>query len=224
MIQRPALRSPSSVQSTVPTNGDKGKAPALRSIDPPAGVDKKDCIIFYIGEHTRSILNLQMTHAANSVCPPLTNRESADRQIYAYAPSSSSVTPIHPTSSKLLSKRLYAVHQAMSSDVFGLIVSNIGLASSRPLLEQLRNDLKAAKKKSYTLSVGRLNPAKLANFAEIECFVLIGCNEGGVVDSKDFLAPIITPWELQLALSGAENWDPSKWTLDLGAVLDGEWR
>ena len=33
------------------------------------------------------------------------------------------------------------------------------------------------------------------------------------------MRPIITPYELTLALTGAE-WDPSKWTLDLGAVLD----
>ena len=72
----------------------------------------------------------------------------------------------------------------MASDVFGLIVGNVGLASSRPLLEQLRRALKRHRKKSYTLSVGRLNPAKLANFETIECFVLVGCAEGGVVDSK----------------------------------------
>ena len=34
------------------------------------------------------------------------------------------------------------------------------------------------------MSVGRLNPAKLANFDGVECFVLVGCAEGGMVDSK----------------------------------------
>lgn len=106
------------------------------------------------------------------------------QQLFVYSPSSQSVSPLNRTTSRLLSRRLFALHQALSADVFGLIVSNIGLASSKPLLAQLREDLKRAKKKSYTLSVGRLNPAKLANFAEIECFVLVGCAEGGVVDSK----------------------------------------
>ena len=111
----------------------------------------------------------------------------------------------------------------MASDVFGLVVGNVGLASSQSLLQELRSQLKRASKKSYTLSVGRLNPAKLANFAEIECFVLVGCAEGGVVDSKDFLRPIITPWELLLALKGpGEDWEPNKWTLDFGRVLDGK--
>lgn len=36
-------------------------------------------------------------------------------------------------------------------------------------------------KKSYTISVGKLNPAKLANFLEVECFVYVACVEGAIV-------------------------------------------
>ncbi|ORX37454.1 peptidyl-diphthamide biosynthesis [Kockovaella imperatae] len=182
------------------------KAPALRSIEPPSGLTMAECVILYIGEEGRSLLNLQMTHAGNP--------------LYAYSPSLNQATALHPTSSRLLSRRLFAVHQAMSADIFGLIVGNVGLAHSQPLLAQLRRVLAKHRKKSYTLSVGRLNPAKLANFETIECFVLVGCAEGGVVDSKDFYRPIITPWELLLSLQGPEGqWEPSKWTLDIASVL-----
>ncbi|WRT64437.1 diphthamide biosynthesis protein 2 [Kwoniella shivajii] len=198
-IQRPAT-------SSELDGKDKGKSPALRSIEPPVGVELNNCRMWYIGEEGRSSINLQMTHANNS--------------LYLYSPASSSVTALHRQTSRLLSRRLFALHQALNADIFGLIVSNIGLSSSQSLIKQLREDLRRAKKKSYTLSVGRLNPAKLANFAEVECFVLVGCNEGGVVDSKDFLRPIITPWELELALQGPEHvWAPEKWTLDLNKVL-----
>ncbi|KGB79085.1 diphthamide biosynthesis protein 2 [Cryptococcus deuterogattii R265] len=199
------IQKPIVAPQKVLKNG-KGKTPALRSVEPPQGLEMDDCVLWYIGEEGRSCMNLQMTHANNP--------------LFIYSPSSQSVSPLHRSTSRLLSRRLFALHQALSADVFGLIVSNIGLASSKPLLARLREDLKRAKKKSYTLSVGRLNPAKLANFAEIECFVLVGCAEGGVVDSKDFLRPIITPWELELALQGPEHvWVPEKWTLDLGTVL-----
>jgi diphthamide biosynthesis enzyme Dph1/Dph2-like protein len=57
-------------------------------------------------------------------------------------------------------------------------------ASYLPLISHLRALLKKAHKKSYTVSVGKLNPAKLANFAEIECFVLVACPENSVVESK----------------------------------------
>jgi diphthamide biosynthesis protein 2 len=45
------------------------KAPALRPLEPPEGLDAGDCVIWYIGDEGRSSLNLQMTHAANPVRP-----------------------------------------------------------------------------------------------------------------------------------------------------------
>ena len=57
-------------------------------------------------------------------------------------------------------------------------------ASYLPLIKHLRAILAAAHKKSYTVSVGKLNPAKLANFAEVECFVLVACPENSVIDAK----------------------------------------
>lgn len=171
-------------------------APALRRV--PAG-----SVLFYLGPDSRSLMNLQMEHSSTPIFAYDT--DSGARAITG--------------ASRQLSRRLYAVHQAMASDVFGLVVGNIGLKSSQPLVQMLRDELRAHQKKSYTLSVGRLNPAKLANFAEIDCFILIGCSEGGVVDNpKDFLKPIVTPHEALLALRGAD-WDPSKWTLDIDSVL-----
>ncbi|WVN89172.1 diphthamide biosynthesis protein 2 [Cryptococcus depauperatus CBS 7841] len=194
------------VPTTLSSPSEKGKTPTLRAIDPPKSIPMNECVLWYIGEEGRSCMNIQMTHANNP--------------LYIYSPVSQTTSPLHSSTSRLLSRRLFALHQALSADIFGLIVSNIGLSSSQLLLKRLREDLKRAKKKSYTLTVGRLNPAKLANFAEIECFVLIGCAEGGVVDSKDFLRPIITPWELELALQGSDHiWAPEKWTLDFDSVL-----
>jgi diphthamide biosynthesis protein 2 len=51
-------------------------------------------------------------------------------------------------------------------------------------VKHLRQLLKEKGKKSYTVSVGRVNPAKLANFEVVDCWVLVGCLEGGLVDSK----------------------------------------
>ena len=53
-------------------------------------------------------------------------------------------------------------------------------ASYLPLIAYLRQVLA----KAYTISVGKLNPTKLANFAEIECFVLVACPENSLLDVK----------------------------------------
>ena len=54
-------------------------------------------------------------------------------------------------------------------------------------------------KKSYSIVVGKLNTAKLANFMEVDMFVLVSCSENSLIDSSEFYKPVITPYELELA-------------------------
>lgn len=105
-------------------------------------------------------------------------------QIYQYDPSRSTVTALHTRAPALLRKRFFTLQRALQASVFGLLVHNVGLASSSTLLRDLKAALRKREKKFYTVSVGRLNPAKLGNFEVVECWVLIGCREGGMVDGK----------------------------------------
>ena len=57
-------------------------------------------------------------------------------------------------------------------------------ASYLSLIAHLRQVLARAHKKAYMISVGNLNLAELANFAEIECFVLVACSENSLVHAK----------------------------------------
>lgn len=68
------------------------------------------------------------------------------------------------------------------------------------IIEYMKKIITAAGKKYYTIVVGKLNVPKLANFSEIELFVLIAGPENSLVDSKDYLQPIVTPFELEIAL------------------------
>jgi len=118
--------------------------------------------------------------------------------------------------------RRYAIIQkARDADVFGILVGTLGVASYLPLIAHIRQVLARAHKKAYTISVGKLNPAKLANFAEIECFVLVACPENSLIDAKDFLRPIVTPFELQLALQPSPTWT-GEYVLDFDQVLARE--
>ena len=98
-------------------------------------------------------------------------------------------------------RRYAVVQKARDADVFGILVGTLGVgeqlhvvsiewgiethpASYLPLISHLRKMLAKARKKSYTISVGKLNPAKLANFLEIECFVLVACPENSVIEAK----------------------------------------
>ena len=50
-----------------------------------------------------------------------------------------------------------------------------------------------------------MSATKLANFAEIECFVLVAGPEDCLVDDREFNVPVITPLELEVAL-GLREW------------------
>jgi diphthamide biosynthesis protein 2 len=99
-------------------------------------------------------------------------------------------------------RRYAVVQKAKDADIFGILVGTLGVASYLPLISHIRKLLRQARKKSYTISVGKLNSAKLANFPEIECFVLVACSENSLIDAKvdDFCYPVqssITFFQLQ---------------------------
>jgi diphthamide biosynthesis protein 2 len=77
-----------------------------------------------------------------------------------------------------------------------------------------------AGKKSYVFVVGKVNAAKVANFSEIGGWVVIGCWESSLLESKDFYRPIITPFELELALTDDDSriWG-GEWIGDFATVL-----
>ena len=143
-------------------------------------------------------------------------------QVYQYDPSSSSVVALHTRTPRLLQKRLLALHRMYQTTTIGILVHNVGLRSSHAVVKDLRKLIRDKGRKSYTISVGRVRPEKLANFEAIGGWVLVGCREGGLIDGKEYYRPIVTPHELRLALQGEmESWKPEDWTLDLEAVLRG---
>lgn len=69
--------------------------------------------------------------------------------------------------------------------------------------------------------VGKLNPQKLANFPEIDCFVIVACAENSLIDSKDFFRPIITPFEYEVAVNTARFWT-GDYVTDFRLLLPGK--
>ena len=65
--------------------------------------------------------------------------------------------------------------------------------------------------------MGKPNPAKLANFPEVEIFVMVADPQGMILDSKEYYAPIITPFEAHLAFSGVTEWT-GNYSLDFSSL------
>ncbi|CAG8446404.1 5867_t:CDS:10 [Diversispora eburnea] len=90
---------------------------------------------------------------------------------------------------RALMKRFYMVQKAKDANIIGIVVGTLGVG-----------------RKPYTFVMGKLNVEKMANFMEIDCFVLVACPENSLIDSKEFYRPIVTPFELEIALDSSKQW------------------
>ncbi|KAL1957570.1 hypothetical protein VTO42DRAFT_5681 [Malbranchea cinnamomea] len=119
-------------------------------------------------------------------------------------------------------RRRYAIVTSLSTaPVFGILVNTLSVKNYLHIVEHVQRQIAKAGKKSYLFVVGKLNAAKLANFSEIAGWVVIGCWESSLVESKDFWKPLITPFELELALqSDAERVWTGEWSSDFQPLLD----
>jgi Putative diphthamide synthesis protein len=77
-----------------------------------------------------------------------------------------------------------------------------------------------AGKRTYTMLMGKPNPAKLANFPEVDVFVMVADAQGLILDSKEYYAPIISAHEALLAFSPGRQWDGT-YRLDFESLLVG---
>ncbi|KAG8935410.1 Diphthamide biosynthesis protein 2 [Tulasnella sp. 417] len=195
-IPRLAAPQPTSSDSTSDTNAES-YSPFMKQIPGNA-------VIFYVGCESLALNNLLLTHSTN--------------QTWSYDPTSRGVKLESVKTNRFLMRRYAIMQKARDADVFGILIGTLGAAHYLSMIKHVRTLLAQARKKTYTISVGKLNPSKLANFMEVECYVSIACPENSIVDSKDFLQPIITPFELEIALSDQPEWT-GKYLLDFQQVL-----
>ncbi|KAI5803818.1 putative diphthamide synthesis protein-domain-containing protein [Geopyxis carbonaria] len=150
----------------------------------------------------------------------LASRVSA---LYYHVPGSDSIESA--TTSPMLRRRYAVLSHARSAGLIGILVNTLNIKHYLPMISHLKSQIRDAGRKSYLVVVGKVNVEKLANFSEIEVWVGIGCWEQGVVggtESRGWFRPVITPWELGIAL-GEREWTGG-WIADFGEVLriDGE--
>ncbi|KAG8695187.1 Diphthamide biosynthesis protein 2 [Ceratobasidium sp. 395] len=181
----------------------KQPSPSLPANEAEAEHLIEDSIILYIGGESLALTNFLLTHGQS--------------EVFSYDPQARTIRRETGSVNKLLMRRYAIIQRARDSDVFGILVGTLGVASYIPLMAHLRRILAKAQKKSYTISVGKLNPAKLANFMEIECF---GTTKINGIAIQEFYRPIITPFELEIALGEDRSWT-GEYVLDFDRILKG---
>lgn len=184
---------------------DPGSVVPNRSVD--ADLDIKDYSLFHISDPPPSLL---LT---------LSSRVK-DMHIYPTDTQAEPTSALEAQTSRTLRRRYAIVTSLSTCPVFGILINTLSVKNYLPVIDILRSQIAAAGKKSYTFVVGKVNVAKLANFSEIGGWVVVGCWESALIESTDFYRPIITPFELRLALMGDEEriWS-GEWKSDFSDVL-----
>ena len=125
------------------------------------------------------------------------------------------------TPTQMLLRRRYALVTSLTTvSTWGILINTLSVKNYLSILSHIQRLVADAGKKSYLFVVGKLNAAKIANFSEIGGWVVIGCWESSLIDSKEFFRPIITPFELELVLKRDDErvWT-GQWRADFEGVL-----
>ena len=141
-------------------------------------------------------------------------------------------SPLSPTNdttlstviSRTLRRRYFLLNKAKLANTIAILIGTTSNSYSfRRLLKRTRHRIQSTGRTAYTFAVGKLStsPHKLANFAEIDAFVLIACGESIAnfwqMEREEMLVPVLTPLELDVAL-GYREWD-GRYSCDFGDLI-----
>ncbi|RLN83358.1 hypothetical protein BBO99_00002208 [Phytophthora kernoviae] len=165
-----------------------------------APIEVEDCVkqlkkfaLLYIGAESAHLTSILMRYSAVDC--------------FSYNPDTFSTRKEGAVVNRSLMRRFFLVQQAKEAQIFGILMGTLGVSEYLNVVHSLQKLIKQSGRKSYLFVVGKVNVPKLANYAEIDAFVLVACQQNTLMDSKEYYKPIVTPYELQLALSPNEEWD-----------------
>lgn len=163
-------------------------------------------VCIYIGRDNQSFFN-----TANGIKASKWFRFDSDTSSLAHA---------NPLDSKWLRRRFYYIEKCKDASSLGIVVATLTASGYLDVVNRIQKMAKARGVRTYIISVGKINPAKLANFVEIDCFVLIGCPENDMFTSRDFFKPLVSVFECELAFNPAWSGQfPESYSSYFGDVL-----
>uniref|UniRef100_M4C6S2 2-(3-amino-3-carboxypropyl)histidine synthase subunit 2 n=1 Tax=Hyaloperonospora arabidopsidis (strain Emoy2) TaxID=559515 RepID=M4C6S2_HYAAE len=158
-----------------------------------AEVTSETFALLYIGAESAHLTSILMRHSTVDC--------------FSYNPETKSTRKEGATVNRALMRRFFLVQQAKEAQIYGILMGTLGVNKYLDVVHGLQKLIKKSGRKSYLFVVGKVNVPKLANYAEIDAFVLVACQQNTLMDSKEFYKPIVTPYELQLSLSPTDEWD-----------------
>lgn len=163
----------------------------------------------------------QLFHISDPPPSLLLTLSSRLQSMYIYPTDTPKPKAIEAQTSRMLRRRYAILTSLNTCPIFGILINTLSVKNYLPAISTIQAQIAAAGKKSYTFVVGKVNAAKVANFSEIGGWVVVGCWESSLIESTEFFRPIITPFELSLALQSDEErvWT-GEWNGDFSEIVD----
>jgi len=125
--------------------------------------------------------------------------------VFRYDTSSETLISPSRAAKKILMRRFFLSEKVKDAERVGIVVATLATEQYLEIINRLKRKLLEAGKKPYVFSVGKLNPAKLANFTEIDVFVLVSCPLTALIDTSEYFQEIVCPFDVEIAL-GLREW------------------
>ncbi|OQR84571.1 diphthamide biosynthesis protein [Achlya hypogyna] len=182
----------------------------------PSDLFGSNTTLLYIGKETSHLTNI-LLRCGETPC-------------HSYNPVTRIARQEGASINRTLNRRYFLVQRAKEAQIIGILMGTLGVAKYLDVVQTMQDliaksdirfwgeKLTKSGRKSYTFVVGKINVPKLSNFAEIDLFVLVACPENTLFDSTDYFKPIITPYELNLALNDDAEWS-AQYKADFQEVL-----
>ena len=157
-----------------------------------AGAQETDGSVIYIGEKNSPKL----------IAWTLQNQPS---DLFVISPMTGKVDHNPVDLGRMLMQRFHMIERGKDAERVGLLIGSNGAHDlTLHCITKLRDLSIRCGKSCYVIVVGEPTPQKLANFPEMDLFVLIGSPEMSLLPAKGFYKPVVHPWEYMMACSGKE--------------------
>jgi len=100
--------------------------------------------------------------------------------------------------------RFDQIEKFKKANYFGLIFGTLGRQGNPVILKRLCNLLDKHNKKYVIIMLNEVTEAKVSNYTKCECFVQLVCPRLSIDWSDQFSKPMLTPYEVYLALGEVE--------------------
>ncbi|XP_066255722.1 2-(3-amino-3-carboxypropyl)histidine synthase subunit 2 [Euwallacea similis] len=144
--------------------------------------------IVFVGRNKRKLMNISLSFKSKSFYYVDPSKQPLD------------LIPYQPDS-KIIKRRYFLIEKVKDASTIGIVIGTMAVKNYLKVIERVKKLVEASGKKYYLISVGKPTVAKLANLGEIDIYVMVTCAMNKIYDSRDFYKPIVTPYDIEMALN-----------------------